>query len=273
VWVQTRAHLQQKGLTKEAKAAVQLDEYAGLDTQWMARTVRMDGHDVVFAVIYLSPGEGLRGSNYITLQEVGAYLRAVESPFVLAGDFNMVLDDLLPFGLHTFLSAEWRSPPGEPPGGQRGIDLMLLSRPLAAAAVLHWDFGGPWAQPHTGMWVDLDVSSFSQAITVYRAPPEIVMAAGPDLPWEHHEVISRSAAIEGARRLRERKECEKTAFQHDRVDEAYVKFMTTAEHLLTHRQADVNFHGAVMHRGWPLEVKEVALKPSRPTGWLASHRG
>ena len=273
VRVQSRAHLQQKGLTKEAKAAVQLDEYMGLGTQWMARTIRMKGHDVVFAVIYLAPGEGLRGCNYVTLQEVGAYLRAVGSPFVLAGDFNMVLEDLLPFGLHTFLSAEWRSPPGDVPGGQRGIDLMLLSRPLAATAVLHWDYGGPWAQPHTGMWVELDVSGFSQTITIYRAPPEIVMAAGPDLPWEQHEVMSRNAAIEGARRLRERTTCERSAFQNEQVDTAYINFMTTAEHLLVHRQPDVNFHDATIHRGWPLEVKEVTLQPPRPTGWLAKPSG
>jgi hypothetical protein len=137
VWIQARSHLQQRGLTAEAKRAVQLDEYAGLETQWMARTVRMSGHDVVYAVVYLAPGEGLQGANHITLQEVGAFLQAKGAPFILAGDFNLTVEELLPYGMHTLLSAEWRFPPGGVPGGHRGIDLMLISRPLAATATLH----------------------------------------------------------------------------------------------------------------------------------------
>jgi hypothetical protein len=77
VWIQTRAHLQQRGLTVEAKNAIQLDEHKGLETQWTARTVRMCGHDIIFAVVYLAPGEGLQGANYATLQEVGIYLRVM----------------------------------------------------------------------------------------------------------------------------------------------------------------------------------------------------
>ncbi len=204
MWIQARAHLQQRGLSAEAKNAIQLTEYAGVETQWTARTIRMSGYDVVSAVVYLAPGEGLQGANYLTLQEVGTYLKVLGNPFILGGDFNLTVDELLPFGLHTFLGAEWRSPPGGTPGGHRGIDLMLLSRPLAAKATLHWDYGGPWAQPHTGMWATLDVTSFSEEITIFRAPPEIALATGPDLPWETHKVISRNAAMEGARRLRER---------------------------------------------------------------------
>ncbi len=150
---------------------------------------------------------------------------------------------------------------------------MLVSRPLAANSTLHWDFSGPWAQPHTGMWAELDVTSFNEAITIFQAPPEIMMATGPDLPWESHQAISRNAAIEGARRLKERKLVEPPTFQDDTVDQAYVQFMTTAESLLTNRQADVDYHKAAMHRGWPLEVRQVALQPTRPTGWLAKPSG
>ncbi len=150
VWIQSRSHLQQRGLSAEAKGAIQLAEYAGMETQWTARTIRMSGYDVVFAVVYLAPGDGLQGSNYITLQEVGTYLKVMGAPFILAGDFNQTVEELLPCGPHAFLGAVWRSPPGGVPGGHRGIDHLLISRPLAARATLHWDLCGPWAQPHTG---------------------------------------------------------------------------------------------------------------------------
>ncbi len=120
VWIQTRSHLQQRGLTVEAKNAIQLDEHAGLETQWAARTVRMRGHDVIFAVVYLAPGEGLQGANRITLQEVGTYLKVMGAPFILAGDFNLTVEELLPYGMHTFLTAEWRSPQAGPQAGSEG---------------------------------------------------------------------------------------------------------------------------------------------------------
>ena len=85
VWIQARAHLQQRGLSAEAKNAIQLTEYAGVETQWTARTIRMSGYDVVFAVVYLAPGEGLQGANYLTLQEVGTYLKVLGNPFILGG--------------------------------------------------------------------------------------------------------------------------------------------------------------------------------------------
>ncbi len=49
--------------------------------------------------------------------------------------------------------------------------------------------------------------------------------------------------------------------------------MAAAEHLFTARKTDVNFHEAAMHRGWPLTVKTVPLKPARPSGWLAKPSG
>ncbi len=110
VWVQTRSHLQQSGLTEESKTAVQKDEHRGLETQWTARRVRMQGHDVIFAAVYLAPGEGLQGANHVTLQEVGTYLKVMGAPFILAGDFNMTVEELMPYGMHTFLTADWRSP-------------------------------------------------------------------------------------------------------------------------------------------------------------------
>ena len=159
------------------------------------------------------------------------------------------------------------------PGGHRQIDMLLMSRPLAASADVHWDLEGPWAQPRTGMWAELDVTRFNEAITIFQAPPEIEIAAGSDLPWETHRAISHAAAIEGARRLRERARAEEPPFQDDVVDEHYVRFMVAAEHLLTARKPDVDYYGAAMHRGWPLEVRQVALQPARPSGWLAKPSG
>ncbi len=110
VWIGARSHLQQQGLSLASKQAVQADEYRGLSTQWTARTVPTAGHDVLVVVVYLAPGLGLQGTNLITLQEVGMYIRAQGKPFALVGDFNMEIPELAPIQMDYFLGGRWLCP-------------------------------------------------------------------------------------------------------------------------------------------------------------------
>ncbi len=85
VMVATRDHLHQRGLTAEGKASVQREEHQGLVTQWTAWVARARGRDIyiLFVVTYLAPGLGLEDTNIITLQEAGAYIKAMGLDFVL----------------------------------------------------------------------------------------------------------------------------------------------------------------------------------------------
>ncbi len=205
VMVATREHLHQRGLTADGKANVQKEEHTGLVTQWTARVVRARGRDVLFVVIYLAPGLGLEDTNLITLQEAGAYIRSMGLEFILTGDFNMTTDELDPLAMDTFLGGVWRRPDGEVPGGHRAIDLALISSSLAMGATLRWDGDGPWAAPHSGMIITLDLTVMDQWIRRVVAPPNLSdqgHAAGPDRPWAYYQEYSATLREEGDKRLR-----------------------------------------------------------------------
>ncbi len=80
MWVAAQSHHESRGLTKAAKRAVQLAELQGLRTQWTARTLRVQGQSIIFAALFLAPGEGVAGANLITPTEVGVYLKAYSLP-------------------------------------------------------------------------------------------------------------------------------------------------------------------------------------------------
>jgi hypothetical protein len=111
VWVAAQSHLQSSGLTVEHKRSVQQPEHQGLSTQWTARQLRTKGQTILVVVLYLAPGQGLAGSNLVTLTEVGAYLKAYGLPFILMGDFNMEEEEELDMVLmERFLQGRWVSP-------------------------------------------------------------------------------------------------------------------------------------------------------------------
>ena len=117
-----RKHLHVMPLGPELKQAVQLEEHQGVPTQWAAATVRLLGTELVICTIYLAPDIGLTGTNWATLGEVAGCLHGTGLPFLLMGDFNAEISELLPLGLHTFLGGEWLRPRGDVPGGHRAID-------------------------------------------------------------------------------------------------------------------------------------------------------
>jgi hypothetical protein len=149
VWVGARSHLQQHGLSLDSKRAVQAEEHQGLSTQWTARTVRTAGYDILVVVVYLAPALGLQGTNLITLQEIGIFIRAQGKPYVLVGDFNMEIPELAPIQMDYFLGGRWLSPAEPPPGGHRTIDLVLLADCLIPGTTLTWP-SGPLELPALG---------------------------------------------------------------------------------------------------------------------------
>ena len=76
----TKSRLQTRALSLDEKRALQPAAYRGLQTQWTSRTLRTAGHDIIFVAVYMAPGEGLQGTNYLTLLELGMYLRAQGQP-------------------------------------------------------------------------------------------------------------------------------------------------------------------------------------------------
>ena len=86
-------------------------------------------------VLYLAPGQGLAGSNLVTLTEAGAYLKGYGLPFVLLGDFNMEEEEELDMVLmERFLKGMWARPTQPVPGGHSAIDLVMVSEVLAGRA-------------------------------------------------------------------------------------------------------------------------------------------
>ena len=103
VGVFVRKHLHVRPLGPGLKQEVQQEEHRGVPTQWAAATVRLLGTELVIVTVYLAPDIGLTGTNWATLGEVAGYLHGTGLPFLLMGDFNAEISDLLPLGLHTYL--------------------------------------------------------------------------------------------------------------------------------------------------------------------------
>ncbi len=272
VWVATRASLQGSGMPLDVKRAVQRPEHQGLSTQWTARQIRTRGTTLLIVVLYLAPGQGLAGSNLVTLTEVGTYIRGMGLPYVLMGDYNMEVEELNILLMERFLKGTWVHPERPVPGGHRPIDLVLVANTLAAGAQLTWDDGGPWAAPHSGLMLTLNLQACHQLTQLLHQPLKIVPAHGPDLPWGHHQRQGALVAQEGARRLEQVLDYE--PHHRDReLDMQYMEFTAAAEHLLLQRQGDEAPIDEGACRGWAPRVRQRPLQPPRPPGWLERPSG
>ncbi len=103
VGVFMRKHLHVRTLGPSPKQEVQLEEHRGVPAQWAAATVRLLETELVVCTLYLAPDIGLTGTNWATLGEVAGYLHGTGLPFLLMGDFNAEISELLPLGLRTYL--------------------------------------------------------------------------------------------------------------------------------------------------------------------------
>ncbi len=267
VWTMGRKHLHQRALTPDLKQSVQEPEHRGVHTQWTSRTIRMQSTDIEFCTVYLATGLGLEGSNYQTLLELGSFLKSRGSPFIVMGDWNNTVEELLPIGLHQFLEGRWLIPAGAPPGDHRVIDFCLVSSSLAAGAHLSFDASGPWAQPHSGLLLTLDLEVFTMNKVVIEKPLAIHPAMGPDLPWEYHVERVRELVRIGECKLEHAQRELQGVHECSDVDGMYMEFALTAESFIVGRQPDSDFQHASMHRGWPIQTKTVQVVPPRPEGY------
>jgi hypothetical protein len=195
---------------------------------------------------------------------VAGYVRGTGLPYIVTGDFNAEIDELLPLGLHTYLGGEWRTPRGEVPGDHRAIDLVLVSQTLSTSIGIEWDQEGPWAAPHSGFTVTLDKETARMHTRVMVSPITYVPAMGPDLPWSWHLQQVQPTVQQGARQLQEHW---KPHLAHDtEVDINYMTFMGAAECVWAQRQCQ-DYNGLKHHRGWPTETRELPLVAATPTGW------
>ncbi len=128
VAVLAKKHLHVTKVTPDLKRAIQQEEHQGLQTQWAGVRIRLEVLDILIIVLYLAPGLGLEGTNWVTLMECADFIRQQGIPFILVGDYNMIEEELAPAGLPKYLTAVWRHPKGEVPGGHRPIDLALVSQ-------------------------------------------------------------------------------------------------------------------------------------------------
>ncbi|CAK0895948.1 unnamed protein product [Prorocentrum cordatum] len=104
------------------KCAVQGERPTIMQTQWTSQTVRMRYIDLFFVSLYSVTGFGLQGENTIVLAEVAGYVRSHGKPYVIAGDWDMEIDEVAESGSHTYLHGVFRAAPEEAPGGARTID-------------------------------------------------------------------------------------------------------------------------------------------------------
>ena len=115
VGVLTQKRLHSRPLTPALEEAAQSEEMRGVPTQWTSTLLRLQGYDVVIVVLYLAPGLGVQGANWITLSEVADYIHAMGAPFLILGDFNNVVEELLPTGLDKYLGGSVEAARGSSP--------------------------------------------------------------------------------------------------------------------------------------------------------------
>ena len=262
VFVKKNLHV--RPLRPQSKQEIQQEEHRGVPTQWTAATVRLLETALIICTVYLAPGLGFTGTNWAILSEVANYVRGMGLPYLILGDFNAEICDLLPLGLHSYLGGEWRQPRGEVPGGHRAIDLALISHTLSPCIAVQWDREGPWASPHSGFTVILDKAAASMNTRVMVAPIPYIPAMGPDHPWCWHLQRAQHHLQEGEGRLRE--QGSPNLMQHEEVDSTYFAFMGAVESVWASRQC-TEYDNLKHRRGWPIEAREVPLVASTPTGW------
>ena len=85
--------------------------------------------------------------------------------------------------MEAFLGARWLNPASTAPGEHRQIDLILISLELAMGAQVAWDMEGPWAQPHVGLTLQLELQVLDMHSRKMVVPSGIDLALGPDRPW------------------------------------------------------------------------------------------
>jgi hypothetical protein len=268
IFAQKRLHV--RPLTSKDKEAIQEDGSKGVQTQWTATELRLQGVDLIVICIYLAPEYGLSGSNWATLSEAADFLHEHGKPFIMVGDFNNTVEELQPTGLDKYLGAVWRRPKGQVPGDHRPIDLVLATASLATHLVIDWDVTSPWAQPHTGFTIRLPRRLLTMQMRVLESPLGHQESYGPDLPWDWHLARAEAALQPGWQRLPAHR------WPHlqysDQVDRQYMLFCLAAESVQASRQCQA-FEEAAFHRGWPVEIKVVPVAPPRPQGWRCRPTG
>ncbi len=268
VLVQKRLH--SVPLTPDVKLALQAEEHRGTPTQWSATTLRFESMEVLIVVVYLAPEYGIQGSNWTTPREIASFVHGRGLPYLIIGDFNNVIEELLPTGLDKCLQGVWVQPEGEVPGGHRPIDLILTNVFMAPLLEVQWDLDGPWAQPHTGFVVRLPRAALRLRMRVLESPISYNMAMGPDLPWEWHVARAETMVEEGLARVRAAGESHLGS--DPTLDREYIIFCMAAESVMLSRQA-VSYNAARTHRGWPMTTQEVPLAAPTPVGWRCKPTG
>ena len=144
---------------------------------------RMHGLEVLVMSIYLTCGVGPTAVNLTKLQQAGACIRAQRLPFIVAGDWNMTVEQLDSTG--------WLEAVGGAPvqaagvqatvtGGSRVIDFFVMS-PVLKHLVLS---SGPVLKcplrPHVALFLELSCRPRMLLTRRLVTPRPIPQAAGPD---------------------------------------------------------------------------------------------
>ena len=90
----------------------------------------------------------------------------------MGGDWNMLEVEMDILSMDTFLTAQWLTPPGPVPGGHRPIDRFLVSKGLAKGSTVRWDEEGPWAAPHSGLLLTLDLGPCRKKRASFKCQPK-----------------------------------------------------------------------------------------------------
>eukprot|EP00959_Pyramimonas_sp_CCMP1952_P401380 8410379-Pyramimonas_sp.AAC.1 len=156
---------------------------------WFFLELKTHGVSMAIGVIYLISDLGLVGDNLKRLQQVTDFLRMINTPFLLLGDFNMPAVDLHECGFCELVNGVVVEPMNVDFTCDKGsgtmIDYGVISRSLRPYVSMNADLTSSF-KTHACLHVHLSLGILSIPVCKRDKPPRFLPAVGPDLPWQVH---------------------------------------------------------------------------------------
>ena len=149
---------------------------------------RTQGLTIALAALYLEPSAIAWSRNMDKLGGLGEFLRSLDMPFIIGGDFNCDPAELTKTGWPRRLKAEilHTTEPTCTSGRGRTIDFFLISHQLVHSVVsTELATDTPW-RPHHSVVLKVQAQPVHVHIWTAPKPPKIESHYSPDWPWERH---------------------------------------------------------------------------------------
>ena len=145
--------------------------------------LRWKRHTVAVFSVYLDVGSGLCAEpNAAIIQQLVAVVRALQCPWICAGDWNAGPADLRESGIITLMQGEILNVGMASIDSGNEIDFAIVSKRLRPFCTCQRNMHVPW-RPHVALQIDVQQTFELEQFPVLTRHRPIAALQGPNLPW------------------------------------------------------------------------------------------